>query len=421
VNIIPELENMTTDRINKEFRYDPLLKVSSLLVLVLGLFIWAKLTLSYTKLPSDFVQDYLAGLALLKGISIYGETFNLFSTLPAPGFVENFHPPFNALLFFPFALFEFSTAFILWSVISLVAYLLVVSLALKDAPFPKTLKTFLFSISLLWYPFIFDIGTGNSSSVIVAAIYLGWLALKNNRAPLAGILFGLACLLKFFPGILILFLLTQKKWVASLSMALSIITGLFISLLVVGSEDFLFYFTDVMPKNVLKYGSYPINISLTGLFLPLLTENVWVSSVLKLPESIALFLLKVFSLIFIMLTVIRFLVLGRSDEYKVYAFSLTCVAMVLASPISWSHILPITLIPMVVLALEKDKRVTYFALIVMLGFSLPDVDLAQFLQNSFTFGTVPSIVYFFSRFETFGLLALWWLLAYPGTFRSKGL
>jgi len=400
---------------------DILTTASCLIAIATGLYLWLKLTLAYTALPSDFIQDYLAGYALLNGLSIYGETIPELSIhMLGIKFHENFHPPFTALLFAPLALLDFSSAFIVWNTLSLVAYLFIVYIALDYTSLTRGQKKLLLSFSLLWYPFISDIGHGNSSSIIVLAISAGWLAMQKNKNSLAGALFGFACLIKLFPGLLLIFLLAQKNWRGATSMCFTILVGFLFSFLVLGSHDFIFYFTEVLARDVKEWGGFPTNISLTGLALPVLTENSWVNPLLHIPKESAVISLKVLSFGFIFYTSYRLFILSKNSLNRSFAFGLTCIAMVLASPISWSHILFIALLPMAILVSEKKSSINKIILFILIAFSIPDIELARFLHSTFSPQGVPWAVYLLSRFETYGLLVLWYLLAYPKVSSNNG-
>lgn len=62
-------------------------------------------------------------------------------------------------------------------------------------------------------------------SVWLAVAYaLAWRWLRNERDVAAGMALGLACTLKFFPGVMVLYLLACRKWRAVFAAALSFLT-----------------------------------------------------------------------------------------------------------------------------------------------------------------------------------------------------
>ena len=104
-----------------------------MLSLTLGLSRWVEYTWNRSTTASDFAQDYLAGYALRNGIEIYGLPLrHLGQQLLQLQMLDNYHPPFNAILFLPFSFLPYRPAFFLWNFFSLLIYVGIILGLLKS-------------------------------------------------------------------------------------------------------------------------------------------------------------------------------------------------------------------------------------------------------------------------------------------------
>src|SRR4051794_26501814 len=152
--------------------------------------------LSNATLDADFSQDYLASQALLRGQTLYN-----------PEFYNN-HPPFDMLLILPLALLSYYTAFLIWSGLAMICYGaigLIVSRELNIALAPHWVALMV-GLALCWPPFQEQMALGQWSLLIAASLIGCWALLRHGRDRLAGVLLGFACLIKLFPGLLIIYL-----------------------------------------------------------------------------------------------------------------------------------------------------------------------------------------------------------------------
>jgi alpha-1,2-mannosyltransferase len=366
---------------------------------------------------SDFTQDYMAVLAFRHGRSIY----DLFSAgdLAAQGLqaeaLANYHPPFNVLLFLPVALFPYQVAVVLWTLGLLLLYLLSGSIIVRELgiSIPRYALPLLVGLSLLWYPFQFNIILGQLSLVLVACVIGGWALLRRRRDGLAGVLIGLAVLIKIFPALLLLYLVLRRRWWAVGSALVVIAAGMLLTLAAVGVGDVLRYQTEIVALNVADFRSSVLNVALTAVFNRLFVGDSHISPlVLAPPLATLLSILADLTLVLLLMRATLLRRATRRDDDVVYA--LLCVGMPLLSPTSWSHSFPLLLLPFGLLVCQlqarPERRLFQLGALTFVLLSLPDVAIARMIAASYEPARLPWYAVLPMALPTLGLLLLWWLV-----------
>lgn len=369
-----------------------------------------------TTVSSDFAQDYLAGRALLAGRSIY----DLFTPADftaiglAPNSMYNFHPPTTIALMLPLALLPYQAAIVLWTALCLGLYLITWQLLLRtlDVRPPRGLLPLLVGLSLLWFPLQFHVILGQLSIPMMACVVGSWAALRRGREGLAGALLAIAVLLKIFPGLLLLYLLLRGRWRAVAAAAAVGLAGLLLTLAVVGPGDMLRYRAEMAPENLREYASSPHNVSLHSVFSRLFTGDEYMAPLVEAP-TVAAALTGAASLGLLGLLALAAWRAPRSSAGDDLAFALTCAAMPLLTPTSWSHgfvllILPLALAWRAALADGRLWRLRLVGLTTLL-ISLPDVEIARLLA-AYQPERVPWYAALIMLPTTAGLLLLFGLL-----------
>ena len=136
-----------------------------IILLLCGLLANAIVLNNYREVGSDFVQDYIAANSLWRGGSLYGEDITkLENEMTGFGGIENFHPPFNALLFFPFSFFPYDIAFVTLGVFSILLLLLLLIilffLSLPDVLIARGLMVIHHPFRMPWYSILLTLGPG---------------------------------------------------------------------------------------------------------------------------------------------------------------------------------------------------------------------------------------------------------------------
>jgi Glycosyltransferase family 87 len=220
-----------------------------------GLVVWNARDLILKGYP-DFTIYYTAGTMIRQGMGheLYNNTAQfILQQQFAPqvatrlGALPFNHPPFEALLFVPFAYFPYRVAYLLWTLVNLgmLAYLPI--LLRPYVPVLARLPSFAWTIaSLAFFPIFFALLQGQDAILLMFLYGLAFVALKQQRLVSAGA--WLACgLFKFHLVLPFLFLLLiqqktfqERKRTLYGFVGVSALLGL-LSLAAVGVKQMIFY------------------------------------------------------------------------------------------------------------------------------------------------------------------------------------
>jgi len=320
---------------------------------------------------TDFSNDYAAAQALRTGQSIYA--------------VRNNHPPLTALVFLPLSFLPYGLAFVLWTMFSIALYgtLMVLVARTLDIHLAPSWQLLLFGVALLWYPFLAHVALGQSSLLLAACLILGWQALRQEREERAGLWFGVAAALKLFPGLVAVTLLARRRWRALGVMAAVTLGGLLGPLLIISPADLVRYFTEIAPQNAARYAVFPVNSSMSGLVSRLLVSGPWVAPIADAPTLASILIMGV-SLFVVGWLFWQAWRLPKTTEGTDVMLGLTCVAMLLVSPITWQHSFTLLILPLGIVlkawSRSPSPHLRRWGLLTFTLLALPDVELAQALM-----------------------------------------
>ena len=356
-----------------------------ILLLGCGLFVNASVINNYRHVSSDFVQDYIASYSLRYGRALYGENITTLSK-EMLGFngIENFHPPFNALLFLPFSFLNYQTAYVVIGLISIILLSLINQLVVKGLNLGNEWFFNLMCFTFLWYPVFYCLGTGQSSMIIAACLISGWFCLRSEKEYVAGFLFAIATLIKLFPGLVLLYLFMNKKWSAFFATVLFIIIGIILTTSIVGFDNIQTYTITMVAKDIDEWRNFVLNHSVSGMITRVFGDRTpWTEPLIQLPQIKSLLIIFV-NLSILIYTIFKTKVMAAKKELADYAFGLTIVAMLLLSPITWGHIFPVLILPICILLREYINEPSSLRLCILLiiifFLSLPDVLIARGLM-----------------------------------------
>jgi len=238
-----------------------------------------------------------------------------------------------------------------------------------------------------------------------------------------GILLGIACVLKLFPGLFVVYLILQKKWKALLSMIITIVITMLLTIEVIGINDVLHFFTTVITKDSSFWIAYPLNLSLesTVYFLFIGGEQV-----IPLIHSRLLALLIISILDFALLALLIWQIhkLPSTPLGNDLAYNAVIIVMLLLSPIIWQHIYPILLLILILLLKlfleEKERIYLRIGVISFLLLSLPIHELLPFITNIIGSDRIPWYAALMLQVPIAGVLLLWFSIWFI-TRRSKNL
>ncbi len=209
----------------------------------------------------NFHVYYATAQRVLSGGPIYGVTPD-----PATSNFVYLYPPVTVPSFLPFTLVDWTTGYMLFTALSVLAGLVSTVLIVR---YIESVGTPLGWVDVglvfgLWTVSIHASATvffGNINLLLGLAFALGFWALATDRDAAAGVAFALAALFKLFPALVGLWLLRDRHWVAAGSAILTGIGGVVAGAALFGVEPTRQFFTAVLPGRTdssLFVGGYPV-------------------------------------------------------------------------------------------------------------------------------------------------------------------
>lgn len=183
--------------------------------------------------------------------------------------------------------------------------------------------------ALAFPPIVGELVMGNVHLILLGLLTGAWLAVRRgNRLgeASAGILIGVAVLIKVFPAVLVLWFLFRRRWTAAIVAVVTIVALAVATVPVIGLQPWLDY-----PQVLINLGA-PADTRDT------LAPSVWLAGLL--PSAVARTV--------ILATVV--LVVGWTALHRaeVVSFALGMVCSVLAAPALYHHYLAVLVLPLLV-------------------------------------------------------------------------
>lgn len=329
------------------------------------LFSFGKLYQRGLYLP-DFENFYKEGVYLKQGLDPYKREIR-----PCT------YPPTTLSVFSTFQNIPFLLAQNLWFWLSVICLILSVILFAKN-----TTEFLLFlGASLIFFPTKFTLSSGQINLFVLLFVCLNYYFWRKKKEVWSGIFLGVALMLKLTPLFLVLFFIINKKFKLLLSTLLSGVVGLLISIIVLGKEKVIYYFTNVLPTLGIGFGNgYYYNQSFTGLIARF-----------SLPSIIF------YMFLFLMLGI----TLVKKNKPEII-FAMVLILNTLFSVFSWQHHL-VFLLPALFIIYknikEKNKleRIVLIFIFMLLAINIknPQIFMGSFFGNLIL------------SHATFGMILLW--------------
>ncbi len=278
----------------------------------------------------DFSSYWLAGRHVLAGEPVY-VPFQLAGPYPPQGIqFEYLYPPFLAVVVAPLsALFDdYRVANWAWAAIgAVITVLVVVGVARREGIADRRRLPLLVGAAFGFAPVVGELTIGNVQLPIMGLLAGAWLAVRRGTRGgeiAAGVLVGIAALIKIFPGLLIAwFLLTGRIRAAAAAMVAMVLLAA-ATVPIVGIGQWLDY-----PAVLLNQG-LPIDVT------DLLAPTVWLSEVM--PPVVARVVVTVAGLALVVWTARR-----RSAPVS---FAVAVAVSILISPALYQHYLAVLVLPL---------------------------------------------------------------------------
>lgn len=305
-------------------KYNSLIRLLLIILLISSFFLILK-PLTYDYYP-DFSYYYYATETLLNGGNPYIETI---TTTKLPILPLLFaYPPQAFFLFLPFSFTSYAVAGKLFTLMSIVCFMLSIILLfriVKLKPF-SNLGIFFVILSFNFFPAKFTLGMGQVNNFVLLAVVLFLYFLFGKRYVLSGILLTIAALIKVTPVVLFIYLIYHNKWKVLFSAAVSLLVISSITYFCVGHEVFFHFFLVTLPKliNNLPYDYY--NQSLSG-FILRSVDSISIQNLLRLIITLSL---TAFSLL--LLWIYR-----NKSKANLIGINILIILSLLLSSYSWQH------------------------------------------------------------------------------------
>jgi hypothetical protein len=385
-------------KISKAYKVNPrtgniLISAVTLLALVI-LFVKFEsfVTVSYREIhTTDYPNYYFAGKRWLNSELIYNSIkddvkkelgWGNYIAYPAD-------PPLAVILLSPLSKLGIVDGAFLLNIISILLLIFSIFFLSKNLGYSVWHSVMFTSLALSSMPFLFLLKKFHMEAIILALGVAGFLKLKKRSYKSSGLIWGVAAALKIFPVLWIIpyFFNKPKKQVFIYGMGSFIFFSL-LSFLLVGNENTISFFLEVIPKSKDWYGRLG-NYSIVSFLTALMGFQA-----AKLPAIIACFLILVLFLNKIKLG-------SLSDER---CFALSTSAALLLSPLSWLNYFILTFPVLIFLFAKQDfsklKSSILFILVSLIFWSWPDFIAAPWIWLSLCLSFLPM----FALFGTFTFL-----------------
>jgi hypothetical protein len=147
--------------------------------------------------------------------------------------LDPFHsPPIQGLLFVPLTFLPLSLAYLVWSSISLVAFILAIALPLRGCARGATAAVVMLSFAGVADTLIF----GQVNAIFLLGISLGLLSFSGGRPFLGGVLLGVLWLKPQYAVLFPLVFLAKRRWAELAGMAVAGAVAVIVSVAIVGLD-----------------------------------------------------------------------------------------------------------------------------------------------------------------------------------------
>lgn len=369
-------------------------------------------------LVRDFFQDYTSARFHATGISPYasleGEYQRQFGKVGDDRRWHygraNPHAPASLLPVLPLAAFDYPTAALYWNLFNLACIAGALLLIAGELKWPTGLAGLLLTVAVLlpFSPLYGQVLHAQNNGVVLLLLVWFWSCLRHGKDEAAGLFLGLATALKLLPGLLLIYLLLRRRWLALAWATLAFGGMQVLAWFLFGTADFRFWLEHLAPHTA-EFRTGWLNQSLHGYW-----ARLWEPSV-KVPGSVPLLqapwvgqiLAYGFSLGLVLLLVPPTLRPTGDDDRVV---GLWVTTMLLVSPLTWDHYLLLALLPLAILWNRLPDGTGWavaFGAVVSLLWLHPAYVWNRLVPGGFAHGTaLPWQSATFISYKFFGLLLL---------------
>lgn len=228
---------------------------------------------------------------------------------------------------------ELPHALFLWSVLSVIQYVIYLRICFALLPLNKSdskivtdLGIGLFFIS---YPVLFGFILGQITALICLLTISGFYLYKKNYNFLCGAIWGYLAAIKLFPLLLLFFVISCKRYLACAYLLLFFLLFTFLPLIEFPLSYYVDYF--FMIKKVTWF-HHSWNLSIFGILYKLYWLDGGLAFYFELLKYCSIILCSI-----VLVFYITNIMIVMSTSQENYKFSLTIIFMILLSPLGWLY------------------------------------------------------------------------------------
>jgi hypothetical protein len=303
----------------------------------------------------DFSIYYASGLALQKHIDPYTTDLDRVSTglnLEIDPIHFATDPPTFLLCFEPFSRLPVRTAFWLWTALNFIALVASIVLLLRGSGLSAWTILALAALSLLYAPVgeHFFYGQNKIFVLLALVLMLRWLEAGHDSA--AGLILGVVALMRWFPLLMVGYLIIRHRWRALTYTAIGLVLGGLATVAFLGVAQTLSFRHGLQFVTRYRFLALPINISV-GAFV---SRIYWyaIGPHAGISDSIRKALVGIAEIGMLGLTITATMRHRDRRDFDYRAFSLWVVTAVMLSPTAWVHYLVLMLIPFIQMAIAAN-------------------------------------------------------------------
>ena len=338
-----------------------------------------------TGMASDFLQEWLSAKDYWAVRPIYSpldESLYVHTGERAdrPLLAWNAHPPVSVLFVLPFGWTDYPTAHLVWNLLTFPLFLLSAVVVVRELRVPLRPLSLLptIALTLACFPLYYQVSQGQWNCALAFLVVASWLADRRGYTGWAGFALGLAAAIKFFPAFCFLYFACTGRFRAIAVGGITVVLLHAVAYVAFGEAALSTYIRDVIPS-VANYRNQWQNLSLEGFGSRLFGApgNEKIVALLDFPELTPLVVLALRVLLVAVVGRICWYSRGCSNRDR--AFAITAVAMLLASPVTWSHYLLLATLPLAFAWMRLPAGpIRCFFSFAMVIFWLPNTYLVSF-------------------------------------------
>ncbi|MFT4058168.1 MAG: glycosyltransferase family 87 protein [Legionella sp.] len=320
--------------------------VFSFIIFVYGVLFYSIITCQYN---DDFTSFYSSALSAKQGNNPYQIMMSSFLPIERE-IIINLNPPIMLLLISPLSYFTYPVALKIWLILSIILGLIGAWITFRNIfsqNFIKQNWRDLFIGYLFLFSSLMCLSTTQIGGLLMLCIMLGYYFYLKNYEYHAGILWGFIIALKFFPGLLLFYVLRQGRTKLFVIMLLTIALCFLMPILAYGATVYKQFYNGMTS---ISWYQHDWNTSVLGVIHRIFSEMQlieWIMPTYILAVCICL------------MGYLWFLTPKTDlDIINHQPFCLTLVMMLVISPLGWIYYFSILLFPLLLLwtSIMKERE-----------------------------------------------------------------